>query len=234
MKYLVGLCFLLFCIPAFASTDCQSTFAVGKFSFCVTENGNIAHVGFNGDFDVNGAEGYGICTPEGDSYDLGALGDSGNWYPPVITQPHGPNTFPITILRGTTDNLYSITQQFSFAKGGTRVQVKTTALTFQTFKTPIRFVRYADFSGLDPNSDFADSLGLGLTWNRSEFGGFTIGAMLNQSQMLSVQIVPGKASDPCSVNPVASLPFQGDSAVLMSWPWYGGKLKMSFDYTPMQ
>ena len=107
-----------------AATDiCASTFTSGSgqtfLKFCVTVNGNITQLespsGTEFIREGSFAEGYGVCDVNANKqyYDYADGGDSGNWGAPVITQPGGANTFPLTIKRTTTDGLFTLTQLFS-------------------------------------------------------------------------------------------------------------------------
>src|SRR5213594_1450398 len=107
----------------FATTSaCQSFYTSGSGSsymkFCVTTNGNIAKFESPQGFTQMYAEGYGVCDntiPSSgywvDYYDHEYTG-SGNWATPVVVQPNGPNTFPLKIVRSSSDGLWTLTQTF--------------------------------------------------------------------------------------------------------------------------
>lgn len=110
-----------------ASTACFSTHTFGTgvtgFDFCISNHGNIVqfacpegdehirvkHVLLGGNPLFRPREGYILCASGGPYFDIG-FGESG-WQAPVITQPNGPNTFPLTICRTTTDGNWTLCQQ---------------------------------------------------------------------------------------------------------------------------
>lgn len=224
--------FLLFlavlCLSAFSfgsTTACQSSYQVGLLNFCVTANGNISEF-YSGT--LNGAEGYGICAPDGSIYyDLGLYGDSGNWAPPVITQPKGPNTFPLTIVRNTMGGQFSVTQQFSFAGAGSSVLVKLTVMTSSKFSQDATFFRYADVPGVDQYGD--QTLRTAFAWNRGGSGMTAARSATGQAQLIA-----GGSPNPCNWTVPTALPLAGDAATLLTWTWRGGKLKTSFNYSPIR
>lgn len=136
------------------TSTCASTFSSGSgqtlMKFCVTSNGNITqfespagyeHIRF-GSF----AEGYSICDVNANKqyYDYADAGDSGNWNAPVITQPGGANTFPLTIKRTTSDGLFTLTQAFSRNTGERIVKINTTLKNNVPVSKPVHLIRFAD------------------------------------------------------------------------------------------
>lgn len=100
---------------------CQSTFAFGSgltyLSFCVTANGNVLYLTSpQGYQHFGGTEGYSLCDAgTGNVYwDYAAHGDDAAWGAPTVTQPNGPNTFPLTIKRTTVDGIFTLTQKFTW------------------------------------------------------------------------------------------------------------------------
>jgi hypothetical protein len=80
----------------------------------ITAHGNLIRLENAGGQDhMIGGDGYVVCssntTP---SYDAGSEGESG-FGNPTITQPNGPDTLPLTIVRYTTDGVFQLTQKFA-------------------------------------------------------------------------------------------------------------------------
>lgn len=131
---LVGSCF--------AATDCQTTVKAktqSQINVCITQNGNVVRLEGPPQWpQINGVEGYAICT-DSEYFDLGTF-DSGNWSPTIITQPKGPNTFPLTMLRETADGKYFLNQIFTLINAG-----KTLSVTMQVSGNNIgSLVRYVE------------------------------------------------------------------------------------------
>jgi len=103
-----------------ATTTCSSTYTSGFedsfFRWCLTANGNIAeYQSPNEDIRVGAIlEGYQICdvTPNVAYFDY-AQQESGNWKAATLIQPHGPDTFPVTVKRITADGHFTLTQKFA-------------------------------------------------------------------------------------------------------------------------
>jgi hypothetical protein len=127
-----------------ASADCFATFPSGAgptaFNFCITQNGNTLSLE-----SPAGAEhirvgvfmeGYTICDHTlGLHYsDLGDYSRNGTFSAPTITQPNGPNTFPLTITRNTWDSIYTLKQTFS-----RNVQDRSVRVTMSLINNDITF-----------------------------------------------------------------------------------------------
>ena len=123
------------------SNACFSTFTSGSgptyFKWCVTRNGNIVSLQSpEGVEHIRGhhiQEGYSLC----DFFPIEPLyywdfadGGSSGWNPSVIVQPHGPNTFPLTIQRRTTDGMFELDQTFS-----QKLSERSIVITMQVFET---------------------------------------------------------------------------------------------------
>ena len=134
---------------------CQSTFTTGLgkpiySKFCVTHNGNI--VQFEAPAGVEHlqsgvSEGYSICdmSPGGANYyDYGGFGDSTAWNPPIITQPNGANTFPLTIARTTADALWTLTQKFTTNTGDPSAVITMSLKNNSASPRSALLLRYAD------------------------------------------------------------------------------------------
>lgn len=103
------------------TTTCQSTFSTGSgltyLSFCVTANGNVLLLTSPQGYQMfGGGEGYSLCDSGTSNlyWDYAAYGDNAAWGAPVVTQPKGANTFPLTIKRTTVDGIFTLTQKFTW------------------------------------------------------------------------------------------------------------------------
>lgn len=225
------LLFVVFCAAScFASANCQSTFIApgGAVTFCVTASGTIAVLDA-GDTLIAGGEGYGICSASNQYYDLGSYGDSGNWNAPVITQPKGANTFPLTIVRTSTDGMVSLTQTYKFSNANKAVRVTMSFLG--TFPQTYSIVRYAEFAGGAPFSDH--TIREAFIWNHG-------GSGLTASPLLVAQVnggilFGGNPGNICAAGGPQNLPYSGGAETLLTWLQVkGGKKKsLVFDYIPI-
>ncbi len=110
----------LWAVTATADTECFSTHTSGAgetyFAFCISEHGNVVQLESPEGFEhlavgVIG-EGYVLCSFEAfHGYDAG-FAELG-LLAPTISQPNGPNTFPLTITRDTSDGKLRLRQTFS-------------------------------------------------------------------------------------------------------------------------
>jgi hypothetical protein len=105
-----------------AASTCSSTYTTGAgltfLSFCITSTGNVMQLQNPAGIYYISSEGYALCS----SYDPSNLAPlpvaydaayfESNWGAPTITQPHGPNTFPLTIVRLSTGG-FKLKQTFS-------------------------------------------------------------------------------------------------------------------------
>lgn len=151
-------------LPEPGSTTCASTYTSGTgatfFQWCVTANGNIVslqspeaeeHI-----FEGTVGEGYQICDFSASvAYtDYAAAADTGNWKPSVVTQPNGPNTFPLTIKRTTIDGKYTLTQKFSQVPADFTIKIATTVKNNTTGSPFLYVYRFADLD-IDNAGSFA-------------------------------------------------------------------------------
>jgi hypothetical protein len=162
------------------STTCASTYTSGSgptfFQWCVTANGNIISIQSpQGEEHIllKAGEGYQLCdfTALVAYTDYAAEADTGNWKASVITQPNGPNTFPLTIKRTTTDGKYTLTQKFSQAAADFTIKVATTVKN-NTTSSPFLYVyRYADLAidgGGNSSIDWFDQ-SAGAAWGYLQY-----------------------------------------------------------------
>jgi hypothetical protein len=105
------------------STACFSATNYGSgaktMNICISSHGNIVKFEAPGGFEQIGPfnvfkDGYAICTgspPANFYYDVG--GSEAGFGAPVIDQPKGANTLPLTITRDTTDGIWRLGQKFT-------------------------------------------------------------------------------------------------------------------------
>ena len=200
---------------------CQSTFTSGNgasyMAFCTTKNGNVAKYESPSGYDqlYQGGEGYGLCDITNGNvryYDWGAYGDSG-WQDATITQPHGPNTFPLTINRTTADGVWTLKQAFSRNTATPAVKITMTLENNSALTRNVWLERFADVdAGGDPDYNRFDS---------DLFGAWGVdpnknGLILRSLGWTFGKVVPAATTDPCNIN-LLPIPYQGDAATLYQW-----------------
>lgn len=113
-----------------ASNGCFSLHTSGsgtaKVSICISNHGNMVKFESPAGFEQIGQlntfrDGYSICTGNlptvpniSHGYDAGGV--EAGFTAPTITQPNGPNTFPLTITRDTTDGVFRLKQSYKLDK----------------------------------------------------------------------------------------------------------------------
>jgi hypothetical protein len=234
--------------PAVTKT-CYASFNTALPNFCVTENGNIENFVYPSGYSQIYTDGYGVCDITGGNpttyYDIG-ITDSGNWGSPIITEPNGANTFPLTIKRTTSDGIWTITQQYSRSTADAYVKV---IMTWKNNSAVNRFAwmtRYvdidADGNGTDDYFDGSTNAGWGYTSvNSNNHPNYGLTIRSNQSVHSYFGIVSARNTieDPCSFSD-GPYPYQGDGAVMYLWSPNGtnvvgaGKtVKFTLEYRPM-
>jgi hypothetical protein len=135
------------------STACFSTHASGSgntlMRICLSNHGNLVrfespvgvhHMGTDGIGD-----GYALCYNNGThvfGYDAGFAEDG--FDPPTISQPNGPNTFPLTITRDTF-GMFRFKQTFDWDTTEKDVTITMTLTNISTVSWPnLILVRYFD------------------------------------------------------------------------------------------
>jgi hypothetical protein len=106
---------------------CFSTHTAGVgptfMQICISSHGNLVKfespAGFEqiGQFNVF-RDGYAICSQApgagpNTNHAFDAGGGEAGWGPPIVTQPNGANTFPLTITRLTADGMFQLKQTFA-------------------------------------------------------------------------------------------------------------------------
>ena len=149
-----------------AQFTCFSTHTFGSgrtfMKICITEDGNLLqfespssqeHI-FNS---APVGEGYVLCSPSGAGgvHGFDSAGLESGFGDPTITQPNGANTFPLTIVRDTTDGDFRLAQTFSRDTGEHDVSItmKLTNISGST-RSLVKLHRY--FNGNISNDGNAD------------------------------------------------------------------------------
>lgn len=212
-----------------AGTDvCQSTFTSGKdlsyMKFCTTQNGNVAKFESPSTFSQlhQGGEGYGVCDATNGNvgyYDWGVYGDSG-WQAATITQPHGPNTFPLTITRTTTDGVWTLKQVFTRTPATPAIKVTMTLTNNSAVTREVYLSRFADVEADGQSVNWFDTTGV------SASGRYVFGMLMRNlsvdGMVLGGYLVPPGTTDPCNIKLVNGLPYEGDAAALLLWHFHTG------------
>ncbi len=214
----------------FGANVCQSTFTFGSghsyMSFCVTANGNIAKLESPATFSQIFAEGYGVCdtTNSSVSYHDHEYVDSGNWASSTLIQPNGANTFPLKIVRTTSDGIWTLTQTFS---RDTKDQIVKIVMTLKNNTAADRtgyLQRYADVDA-DGNAsvNYSDA-GWRSAWTyyNDNYGGkghgLTLRALPDNFTAAGAVILPD-GSGAC-YRTERTGPYFGDAAI--DYRWYLG------------
>lgn len=218
-----------------ASTECQSTFhtSVGtqNVTICISDTGNIVSL-IAGQTLLDKAEGYAICEwAGGGSFDTGLYGDSGNWQSPVISQPRGPNTFPLTISRSVDDGRMTLVQKYQLSSGHKGIKVTMTVSSSVTANITLR--RWADVIGSSQVGDH--TLRSAFVWSQRLFG--MAANPLPNADVGSGVLFGGNPGTLCNSGGPDVLPYSGDAATTI---WWNIKLvagrpakSVSFEYLPI-
>ena len=95
------------------------TFGSGasRFSFCISTHGNVQNLESPATYThITTAEGYIACgSGFNGSWDTGSVAASHGWNEPIaVSQPGGAHTFPLTIIRQSTDGRFQLKQTFEW------------------------------------------------------------------------------------------------------------------------
>lgn len=224
-----------------APYSCQSTYTSGTgqtyLSFCVTQNGNLAN--FNSPYAYSqlyaNAEGYAVCDYDSNYsyYDWGQYGDSGNWLSSTITQPNGPNTFPLTIKRTTSDGNWTLTQVFSRNTTNPSVNIKMTLRNNSVVGRTAYFMRYADIDADSKTFNEFDG-GRGSVWG---YQSGSTGLMMRQSWAygMGTWVISSVPFNPCSFQH-EGIPYMGDAKGMATWMQSlkpNSSMNVNVEYRPM-
>ena len=227
---------------------CQSTFMSGTpgpsyMKFCTTQNGNVAQFqspdsSFNQLY--QGGEGYGVCDLTNNAdvryYDWGSYGNSG-WQDATLTQPKGPNTFPLTITRTTSDGVFTLKQAFSRNTTTPAIKVKMTLTNNSAVTRKVLLERLADIDADGETSknrfdnDIYSAWGYSGTLDYAGMHGLMI-RVTSAKGAAYAEIVPAGTVDPCNMPPQHTL-FVGDGAAVYNWVFDAGpqtSITMNFEY----
>jgi hypothetical protein len=162
---------LFFCLPSKASTSCDTALNSGSgeglMNVCISNAGNL--VGFQSPSGFEHirigtiGEGYIVChgsmvSPTVDGFDAGF--DARGWGAPMVIQPNGQNTLPLTILRNTSNGNFQLKQVFT--RNTSEREVTVTMTLTNISKSTLFFPslqRYVDFDIDNTSADdifFAD------------------------------------------------------------------------------
>ena len=151
-----------------ATITCSSTYTSGFedhfFKWCLTANGNIAQLQSSVFEHIRVGsvlEGYQICDLTGGNvgYSDYAQVESGNWKVATLTQPNGPNTFPVTVKRTTGDGHFTLTQKFAQDTDKRIVTITMIIKNNTTLHHDVNVYRFAD---LDIDEVFTNTFDNGV------------------------------------------------------------------------
>src|SRR4029077_14987544 len=149
-------------------SGCKSTYKSGTgptfLQFCVTANGNViafqSPAGTLHFLNSSRTEGYGFCDANRMTsyFDYDAGKESGNWDAPVITQPNGPNTFPLKIARSTADGVFTLTQSFSRGDSDRSANISMSLKNNSGFGKKLYLLRFGHLvaNAATPNPNYYD------------------------------------------------------------------------------
>ncbi len=213
-----------------ATRTCFATFNTALPNFCVTQNGNITNFVYPKGYSQIFTDGYGLCDITSGSnnrvsyYDDGDQ-DSGNWQASVITEPNGPNTFPLTINRTTLDGFWTVKQVFSRNTSDAYVKVVITWHNNTTVTRSLYTTRYVDIDADGQTINYFDgTIDSGWGYNKQIYPhhGLTIRSNTSPNNHFgySVQYSGslGGNHDPCwFTSNITTGPSYGDNAVRYYW-----------------
>ena len=193
------------------------------FGVCISAEGNLSVESPAGYVQVND-EGYVLCSEVGvHGFDYASQGEGFN--APVITQPNGPNTVPLTIARTTVDGLFEMTQQF--ARDTAELDVSITTKIRNLSGSSIGSVilqRHADMNIDNTNDDdfFARTKESVWAWEQAPMVGPGRGLMLtnaNQAIIHATWVSPTWLGGPisCTAATVATPTARGDYAAALGF-----------------
>jgi hypothetical protein len=217
----------------YSSGTCQSIFTSGSgltlFQFCVTVNGNITVFHSPAGWEhiagvLPGEEGYGVCDNDTKVRYFDYTSDSGNWLNGVITQPGGPNTFPLKITRTSADGVFTLTQTFSRNPSERIAKIAMTLKNNASSSKTFILVRFANVnannhSGVANLDNEFDSGGdSAWAYNVGQFGVrlSTVPTALEHAGFVDMT---NDGPDPCAPGSSSppEHPFYGDGGVIMAY-----------------
>lgn len=173
---------------AVESTTCPTaqkfTFGSGasKFAFCITNHGNVQNLESPATYEhITAAEGYIVCGAGfNSSYDAGSVQGSGGWNEPIaVSQPGGPHTFPLTIIRQSTDGRLQLRQVFDWEPEQRELFITMVLKNISAVAvTSLRLSRYFD-GNIDNAWDNIYDNDSDSVWGRNPSSGARHGLMLS-------------------------------------------------------
>jgi hypothetical protein len=215
--------------PAAAQEESNACFSLHSsgagatfMRICISDHGTLTRfespAGFEQIRQLNFfRDGYAVCSnAAGGGPTLTHGWDVGNsesaWGPLVIAQPNGANTFPLSITRTTSDNMFVVKQ--TFARDSAEHDVTITVKVTNRSTTPREHVRFSRYFENDvDNNDAASfmSRGADSVWGWLETGhGLMLTALTfatphsTQVEHLAFFAPPGSATGCAAVAPVAT------------------------------
>jgi hypothetical protein len=174
--------------PAAAATEstfsCFATFSTGAgptlFKWCVTQNGNVVSLespaGVEHIYEGSITEGFGVCDllTKVEYYDYAQIGAVG-FGMPIVTQPNGANTLPLTITRRTEDGLWTLVQSYAHIPAERILRVTMRLENNAGFVKRAYLARFVDIdansaNGGDFQNWFDATLDTISAWNAGKFG----------------------------------------------------------------
>jgi hypothetical protein len=131
---------------------CFSTFESGQgwgySKICISDRGNVVQFESPRFMNHLNGEGYIVCSAGGANgvvHGYDAAIDQGGFTAPVISQPNGQDTLPLTIRRATMDGVFELTQRFARDKAEHDVTVTMTVKnTSPSVRTGVLVQRYVN------------------------------------------------------------------------------------------
>jgi hypothetical protein len=121
---------------------------VTKFSFCISEHGNILNLESPATYKhITGAEGYIACGAGFNSpHDPGPEDQAYGWNAPLaVSQPGGPHTLPLTIIRESTEVKFRLKQIFDWDPVEKKIMITMVLKNISADAiTDVRLARYFD------------------------------------------------------------------------------------------
>jgi hypothetical protein len=197
--------------PEPLGTECTYNFGGGTLAWCVSSTGSLMRFTSPAGFEhirIGGfQEGYAVCAPSGNYYDIGLV--ASRWGPPILVSL---GTATVSIRRFTTDGYFELLQKWTRDKNERDVTVTMTLWNRGPGAANVKLMRNAD---LDVDNTFD-----GDRWDQSLQGGWVrqghAVTMSNLTLGVAHQVVidsPSHVHSDCAPPPVASPGGPGDPGV---------------------
>lgn len=144
------------------------------FKFCLSDRGHIIDITSPSGFkhmSFGQEEGYAICGTGATKAFSTASIESNDWSAPILDQPGGPNTLPLTITRQSPDGKFELKQSFDWNTGKKEIFITMELKNLSAASiTNVRLSRY--FDG-EIDNDYGDNI---LDRNSDSVWGIDAGA----------------------------------------------------------